>query len=409
MSAPRGGAARWWGGALAVAITAMTACQEKLTSPADCPELCPGGTSQVYDTIIPVTPGLDSSFTGYVDRGGGVAVLVSNGLPASEDRAIYRFAARGDSISVRDTLRAYTVDSVAFTLTIVARDTMVKGLNVELYRLPPTVDSTATFAAIDPLLAGTNLITTIGVPDSARTGSIKGVLRGAEADVVALPPGGDSVLAIGVRIAAAAPTGVRLGALASSSAATFTSYVTVDVPDTGSIRHQTLNRATAFNTFVTQTPLQPVDTLLAVGGEPSSRALLRFALSGPFLDSVTIVRASLELFPAAPMLGLPGDSAILEARAVVGDLGAKSPLTNDTRFIVDDTLPTVVNDTVRLEVTPTVQVWQSARERPQAIFLLLRPEAATFTRAIFGSSRSPSVPAPRLRITYQRPFRFENP
>ena len=46
------------------------------------------------------------------------------------------------------------------------------------------------------------------------------------------------------------------------------------------------------------------------------------------------------------------------------------------------------------------------------------PEASTFTRGEFGSTRSdptltPSttepVAAPRLRITYQRPFPFEKP
>ena len=44
----------------------------------------------------------------------------------------------------------------------------------------------------------------------------------------------------------------------------------------------------------------------------------------------------------------------------------------------------------------------------------LQPEAATFARAVFFSTRSqgpdPSVlVAPRLRITYQRSFAFESP
>ena len=90
----------------------MTACQEKLTSPADCPALCPGGSVQVFDTVVPALALRDSSFpahkdsaNGYVDRGQGVGLLLSSGFAASEDRAVYRFAARGDSIVVRDTLR----------------------------------------------------------------------------------------------------------------------------------------------------------------------------------------------------------------------------------------------------------------------------------------------------------------
>ena len=115
----------------------IAACQEQLTAPADCPALCPGGTPEVFDTDHPggrrcvtaasrrVDPG-----GGYVDRGRGAALLVSNGFAASEDRAVYRFAARSDSIAVRDTLRAYTVDSVALVPHLVARDTLVNGLKL---------------------------------------------------------------------------------------------------------------------------------------------------------------------------------------------------------------------------------------------------------------------------------------
>jgi hypothetical protein len=412
---------RWAGGVLLL-VAAIAACQEQLTSPADCPALCPGGTAQIFDTILPAVQDRDSSFpafidraSGYVDRGKGVALLVSNGFAPSEDRAIYRFAPRGDSVALRDTLRAYTVDSVLLSMTLVARDTLVNGLKIYLYRLPQpeTVDSTRTFADIDPLLTDVNLVDSIAVPDSVNVGTLTTTLRGADAAKLGLAPGGDSVLALGLRIAAETPTGIRVGALASSSAASFTSYLTLDVPDTGAARKQSLTRSTAFNTFVTQNPVVPDDTLLTVGGEPSSRALLRFALSNEFLDSSTIVRATLELTPVRPILGLPTDPSAIQTLAIVADLGAKSPLTTDATFIRQDTLPAVQSDTVQLEVTRIVQLWQSARIRPQSVFLKLVPEAATFARAVFHSTRS-HVPdgtlvAPRLRITYQRSFPFENP
>jgi hypothetical protein len=412
---------RWAGGVLLL-VAAIAACQEQLTSPADCPALCPGGSVQVFDTIVPALQDRDSSFpafvdraSGYVGRGNGVALLVSNGLPASEDRAVYRFAPRGGVVTLRDTARAYTVDSVQVSVRLVARDTLVNGLKVYLYRLPEpeTVDSTRTFADIDPLLTDVNLIDSVAVPDTVNTGVIATTLRGADAATLGLAPGGDSVLAIGLRIAAESPTGIRVGSLASGSGATFTSYLTLDVPDTGAVRKPALLRTTAFNTFVTQNPVVPDDTLLTVGGEPSSRALLRFGLSKEFLDSSTIVRATLELTPVRPILGLPTDPSALQTIAVVGDLGAKSPLTTDVTFISQDTLPAVQSDTVRLEVTRIVQLWQSSRARPQSVFLRLLPEASTFARPVFHSTRS-HVPdgtpvAPRLRITYQRSFPFENP
>jgi hypothetical protein len=371
---------------------------------------------------VPALQDRDSSFpafvdraSGYVDRGKGPALLVSNGFAPSEDRAVYRFAYLGDSVALRDTLRAYTVDSVLLNMTLVARDTLVNGLKIYLYRLPQpeTVDSTRTFADIDPLLTDVNLIDSIAVPDSLNAGAITTTLRGADVAKLGLVPGGDSVLALGLRIAAETPTGIRVGALASGSAASFTSYLTLDVPDTTAVRKQALTRSTAFNTFVTQNPVVPDDTLLTVGGEPSSRSLLRFALSNEFLDSSTIVRATLELTPVRPILGLPTDPSVLQTIAVVGDLGAKSPLTSDVAFIHQDTLPAVQSDTVQLEVTRIVQLWQSARSRPQSVFLRLLPEAATFARAVFHSTRSHvpdgTVVAPRLRITYQRSFPFENP
>jgi hypothetical protein len=411
-----------WAGGVVLLVAAAVACQEQLTSPADCPALCPGGSAQVFDTIVPALQNRDSSFpafidraSGYVDRGKGSALLVSNGFAASEDRAIYRFAPRGDSVALRDTLRSYTVDSVLLNMTLVARDTLVNGLKIYLYRLPrpETMDSTRTFADIDSLLTDVNLIDSIAVPDTVNAGAITTTLRGADAAKLGLAPGGDSVLALGLRIAAETPTGIRVGALASNSSASFTSYLTLDVPDTGATRKQSLIRTTVFNTFVTQNPVVPDDTLLTVGGEPSSRALLRFGLSNEFLDSSTIVRATLELTPVRPILGLPTDPSALQILAVVGDLGAKSPLTGDSAFIRSLILPPVQTDTVQLEVTRIVQLWQSARTRPQSVFLRLLPEAATFARAVFYSTRS-RVPggelvAPRLRITYQRSFPFENP
>ena len=409
---------RWVAGVTGL-IGVMTACQEKLTAPADCPALCPGGSVQVFDTVVPALALRDSSFpahkdsaNGYVARGQGAALLVSNGFEASEDRAVYRFAARGDSITVRDTLRPYAVDSAVLNLALIARDTLVDGLKVYLYRLPSTVDSTVTFADVESQLVDSNLIDSIAVPDTVNSGAIHTTLRGADLDRLQLTPGGDSVLAIGLRMAAVTPTGIRVGAMGSGTAASFTSYVTVDVPDTGSVRNQAMIRSTAFNAFLTQSPVVPDDTLLLVGGEPASRALVRFGLTDAFLDSTTIVRATLELTPARPIIGLPTDVSAIQVLAVIADLGAKSPLTSDVNFTRQDTLPAVQSDTVKIEMTRIVQLWQSSRSRPQSIFLRLLPEGATFARAAFFSTRSPSagvLVAPRVRITFQRAFPFENP
>ena len=388
----------------------ISACQEKLTSPAECPGLCPGGPQTLFETVLGPLAGLDSSFHTYVAPGQGKALLVSSGLPASEDRAVYRFVTRQDSIAVRDTARAYTVDSVLITLNIVARDTLVGGLKVVLFHLPSGVDSTATFESVDPQLVDANLIDTIAVPDSVHSGQIQTILRGADVARVAIPPGTGGVLAMGLRMTASAGTGIRVGSLGGGNGATFVSYLTVDVPDTGSVRNQLLSRATEFNTFVTQNRASPDPTLLTVGGDSSSRSILRFVLPPQLKDSATIIRATLELIPAHPLLGLRGDPAVLEAHAVLADLGPKSPITTDPLGIVTDTIPDGTTDTLRLEVTRLVRLWQASTDRPPAIFLKLNPEAATFTRAAFGSTNPASpVGPPRILITFQLPFPFEVP
>jgi hypothetical protein len=186
----------------------------------------------------------------------------------------------------------------------------------------------------------------------------------------------------------------------------------VDVPDTGSLRKQTLTNLASFNTYVLASPVTPDPDLLTVGGEPSSRALLRFDLPQPIEDSATIVRATLELIPASAIIGLPTDPPVLVARALLADLGAKSPVvTNDTRFIISDTLLVGQTDTVRVDVTPIVRLWQSADEQPEAVFLSQpqETEAASFSTPVFGSTRSGTPGSPRLRVTYLKPFGFENP
>lgn len=397
--------ARRWIGLLGGVVLA-SGCQERLTGPAECPALCPGGSQTILETVVTAVFGADTSFVGYVERGAGSALLTSNGLEGSSAHAVYRFVSREDSVVAGGVKHGFVVDSVLLALNLVARDTLVDGLSVQLYRVPPETDNTTSFADLEVQLVPANLIADLPVADGLRSGALSVILRGADLARVALPPGTGGALAIGVAITAATPTGIRLGAQFAGLAATFTSFVTVnDLADTDAEKKQTLSRVTAFNTFVTQSTPAPDPSLLLVGGAPSSRALIRFALSPALLDTARIVRATLELVPNGPIGGLPSDPALLQSRLVVADLGAKSPL--DPLRILQDTLPIGSADTVRFEVTQLVKSWQ-ASDIPQAVFLQLVPEAASFTEVVFGSTRS-AAGGPRLRITYLLPFPFESP
>jgi hypothetical protein len=391
----------------------LAGCEEKLTSAGECPALCPGGEPQVFDDVIEPITGADSSFRGYVQPYSSHALLVSNGLLGFEERGVIRFSRRPDSVGVRDTLRAYTVDSVALGLNVVARDTSLNGVQVELYRLPPLIDSTTTYAALDPAFVAPNLVATIGLLDTLNFGSIHTVLQGTDLAKVAIPPADSGVLALGVRVVSPTPTGLRLGSIVAGTSATFTTYATLDVPDTGTAKLRTLALSPQFNSSLAAVQQPDDSTLLAVGGEPSARTLLRFALPPRIRDSATIVRATLELTPVTTITGLPSDPVRLQARTVLADLGAKSPVGSVAGRVPADTIPAGTSGTVSLEAVRLVQLWQGTPNRPNALILsLAQPEleAASFSSPVFYSTRAanPAV-RPRLHISYLLSFPFENP
>jgi hypothetical protein len=358
--------------------------------------------------VFTAVSGGDSSFIGYVQPHQGPALLVSNGLQGFEERGLVRFLPRSATVTVRDTARTYTIDSVALSFTLVARDTNLTDLQLGLYRLTPSIDSTTTFADVAPAFVPGSLIATIPVPDTQNTGTVRAVFDAADLNRVEIPAADSGRLAIGIRIEAPAATGVRLGALASGSSPLFITYATLDVPDTGAAKLRTLLLGPSFNTFVSDAPQVP-DTMLAVGGSPSARALLRFSLPSRILDSATIVRATLELIPVAPIPGLPTDRARLLGRAVLSDVGAKSPVSSTAGRVPEDTLEAGTG-AVSLEAVRLVELWLGAARRPTALVLSLTPEGASFSRPVFYSTRAADASLwPRLRISYLRSFPFETP
>ena len=398
-----------WGIGGLLAVVTIAGCQEKLTAPADCPALCPGGQPQVFEEVFTAVTGADSSFAGYVQPHQAASLLVSNGLQGFEELGLVRFLIRNSTVSVRDTLRTYTIDSVALSVTLAARDTNLTGLQLLLYRLTPSFDSSTTFAAVAPAFIPESLIAAVPVPDTLNAGVVRTVLQGADLSRVEIPASDSGRLALGIRIVAPTATGVRLGALAAGTGPIFTTYATLDVPDTGTAKLRTIPLGPAFNTSVSAVS-QVADTmLLAVGGAPSARAMLRFNLPSRILDSATIVRATLELTPVAPITGLPGDLARLLSRAVLSDVGAKSPVSSAAGRVPEDTLENGAS-AVRIEAVRMIELWLGAGGRPTALVLSLTPEAASFSRPVFYSTRAtdPAV-RPRLIISYLLSFPFETP
>jgi hypothetical protein len=219
------------------------------------------------------------------------------------------------------------------------------------------------------------------------------------------------VLSVGIRVDAATVTGVRLGAASGGNGGVFLTYATLDIPDTGTARLRSFPLTATFNASLSAVPEAVDSTLLVVGGSPASRALIRFDLPPRIRDSASVVRATLELTPVTPISGLPTDPARLRARAVLSDLGAKSPV--ESRFgVAADTVEAGTSGTVGIEVVRLMQQLWLGSSRPAALVLSLASdlEASSFSRPVFYSTRAadPAV-RPRLRISYLLSFPFENP
>ncbi len=388
--------------ALALAL-ALTGCQERLTQPGECPELCPGGTPEVLEEVLEAVPALDSTFTGFAERGSGAVLLVSGGVPTPADTnlAVVVFNPRPDQIRFRDTLRSYTVDSIRLGVGLIARDTAVNNLRFELYRLPPLDTASITYAGLRPLVTPTALVATVAVPDSALRGPQTVMLRGAELNPLALTPE-DGRLRLAIAVVGDAPTGARIGDVASVVPTTFESFVTPIVENTTG---QQIVVAIEFDSYASSVDPVPNPDLLSIGGTPASRSLIRFPWPLRLRDSASVVRATLELVPAAAIRGLPNDPATLEARSLTTDLGAKSPV--DPVSLSTEVLAAGTTGTVEVEVGPLVRRWQGPNAFPSTLELQISPEAGTFTEATFGSSRLGTVP--RLRLEYLRAFPFERP
>lgn len=393
--------------ALLAGLLGLGGCEERLTAPANCPQLCPGRI-EVRDTVLDAVPLADSSYEGYYTAGQGSSLRVSYQFPASEDRAVIRFVARPDSYPFStDSVVPYTLDSMALQLSLLFRDSTVKDLRIYLYRLPARIDSTITFLDADTAFTPANIIDSILVDDSVVARKFTVRYQGADTTRLGIPAGDSGILSMGVQLRAAQGTGIRIGGpTAGASAPSFVNYVTIPLTDTTSAQ-RVWSRSVYLGTFRSQTVPALDPSVLTVGGVPSARSLIHFPWPAYLKDSAQLLRATLELTPTAPIPGLTGDTARLESRAVLVDLGSKSPTISDFNFIGVAKIEAGEADTVSFEVLRQVVLWQGAIGRPPALMLGLSPEASSFTRATFGSTRAGQ--APRLRITYALQFPFEVP
>ena len=222
-----------------------------------------------------------------------------------------------------------------------------------------------------------------------------------------IPPADSGELAIGVQIRAAQGTGARIGST-GTAAPSFITYVRIP-SGTTTLPATPLTRGISFQTFVSQAVPAADPSLLAIGGAPSARSLIRFPWSTFIRDSARLMRASLELVPTAPVHGLKGDTAFMQVRPLLADFGGKSPAGHRPVLSCDRA------DGLLGRATPC---GSRCAARPPSGRRTVRAAAGADAEALpRGQQLHPShlrfEPdpgfAPRLRMTYVLKFPFEAP
>lgn len=381
----------------AFALAAL-ACQEELTAPGACPEFCPSTLITVVDTVLRGAVVRDSSFRGYVRPNRAVVLQVANDATGPTSRGVIKFLqfSEGFVLTGIDTSDIVAIDS--FTVqVVVANRADVAGLELRLYRLPPSIDSLVALADVEAFLQDSTLITTFAVPDTVAAGDTLGIAFGPEA----LPSfdADERVVAIAVELRAPTPTFLDLGALRGGGPATLTRFIKVDSAGVEVVERSD-PRTLEFDTFVFPARPDPTGEELTAGGVPSARSILRVELPARILDSSNIVRATLILVPSQAVLGASGDTFTVQAERLAADFGPKSPIIpNVTPGVGSTEVAVGAVDTVRVDITLIVRGWGLDPTVPRSFMIRVTPEASGLGELRFHSSRS-QVGRPALQVTY---------
>lgn len=414
----------------------LVACTEDATAPGKCPAFCPGGQLGLVDTVMNIVSG-DSSYLGYVTPESAQVMLAAN-LNGVDSRPVFVLGPVSDLIAVSssDTTRehALSVDSAHLTIVIQRRDTGATNLTLSLYRLPLTIGPATTFADlvgpftdslvrtmnVDSLLkAGVDSVSGDSVlqTDSV-THTLKIVMRldSAQAAYVAADSGRR---AFGIRVSADSLASVAIATVSGGAGPVLNWWGTYDSAGRHVVR--TFGTGTnLFDSFVSNVAAPVLDSNLVVGGVPSTRSILRFALPRFIRDSTQIVRATLSLLPVSPLAGAASDSVVLTIERVSADLGAKSPCASlagatlcpvpplDSSRVVGHTVPMGPVDTVAVEITEIVRAWQGDTTAPHVLMMRQSPEGGNILSVRFYSSRNPAL-KPTLHLTYVPRYRFGSP
>ena len=404
----------WRSAAAAALLAGALACAEQITTPGTCPDYCPADTLSLVDTVLTGIVVADTSIRGFNTESelGFVLAGDQDSLRTLSYLWFQALPQRWFPIS-SDTVGvpiAAVPDSIRLTFQITARDTAVGDLRILVYRAPVTLDtSTLEFDTLAQYAVDSLLLDSL-IVDSLLGDSASGAISHLVPVALFTPDSADSNrIALVLDVRSAGRTTVALASTQTGQGPRLTYHVRGAPPQ--DTLTTSIQLVPDYDTYA-RTPELAVGTAtgIRVGEVPSARALLFFQLPAYIVDSVTIIRAQLELRLSQPAAGRPREEFLVRAVPVLRYFGGKSVVVPDTSAYGSGLVTAGDTGTVRIEVARPLRLWRGIPTDSLPRVLQLRNRFEGLSLGGFealGSGAGAS--APRIRITYVRPFRFGVP
>jgi hypothetical protein len=250
------------------------------------------------------------------------------------------------------------VDSFGVNLIMEARSPGTGDFELAVFRLPVSVDSTTTYADLQSTFVDSTEIAAASFSGVEAADTIAIIIPGDAFPTLEE----DSAVAVGISMRSVEPAYVdfQTSNLATNTLS-ITRFVQVDSAD-GQLAARTDNTPVGYDSFVFPDVPAAGPAALGVGGSPSARAFLKIALPPRVVDSSSVIRATLLLVPAEPVLGAPGDSIRIVAEGIAADIGPKSPIKqvpDDSIAVYSGLTMTGSTDTLRIDVTHVIAPWKN--------------------------------------------------
>ncbi len=402
-----------WRSAAAAALLAGTlACAEQITTPGACPDYCPADSLSLVDTVLTGVLVADTSVRGY-NTVSTLGYLLAGDQDSLRALSYLRyqpiptrwFPIVGDTVGVRIAV----IDSIIMQVRIDGRDTAATDLRLLMYRAPVALDTTTmTFDTLLQYATDSLLLDSIPVADSLGAGTVR-----QQVPVAAFTP--DSAdsnrIALVFDARAASPTTVTLASTNAGLAPRLFFYVRGDSAmgqDTFTTAFQVVPD---YDTHARNPePVVATGPGVRVGDAPAARALLFLDVPSFFLDSVTIIRAQLQMRVNGAARGRPGEGFLLRAVPVLRYFGGKSITVGDSSTYGTAFLTAGDTGSVTIEIARPLRLWRNVPSDSLPRVLVLRNRFEPISLGGFeGVGSAGGAAAPTLRVTYIRPFRFGLP